>query len=192
MRNAHRTAATWLFVRFCPESNRAVLLGDLLEEFGTGRSSGWLWRQVLAAVMMTVATEIRQHGHRVIGGVAFGIGVLLALQYVATFVVLGASHVMPTEVLRISVLMGVRSFAAAAATGWILGRLDRQRAHLTVIVLVCCYCVVTIPWVYVVSTTVDEQWSLAVLTVQASAIISTVGGLLISGMWPRYEPLHSS
>ena len=190
MRNAHRIAATWLFVRFWPESNRAVLLGDLLEEFGTGRSSGWLWRQVLTAVMMTVASEIRQHGHRVIGGVAVGIGVLLVLQYVATFVVFGVYHVMPSEVLTISVLIGVRSFVAAAATGWILGRLDRQRAHLTLIVLVGCYCVVTIPWVYVVSTTVDEQ--LAVLTVQASAILSTVVGLLMSGMWPRPEPLHTS
>jgi hypothetical protein len=42
--------ATWLLELFGPQHNAEVLAGDLLEEFGHGRSRGWYWRQVLEAI----------------------------------------------------------------------------------------------------------------------------------------------
>jgi hypothetical protein len=194
MRHAHRIAATWLFVRFWPEPNRAVLLGDLVEEFGTGRSSVWLWRQVLAAVAMSCTNEMREHGQHVTGAVAIGIGLLLLFQYAATSIVFGTSHLMPADaatLLNVSVLMGMRSFVAAAATGWIVANLDRRRGPVTVVTLVGCYLVVTIPWVSFFSTTLGDQ-SLTHLTVQGSAIMTTGIGLLVGGMWSRPEPLRTS
>ena len=42
--------AAWLLEHFGPEFNHEALAGDLCEDFKQGRSSGWYWRQVLAAV----------------------------------------------------------------------------------------------------------------------------------------------
>ena len=42
--------AAWILQHFGPQTNNDVLAGDLSEGFQQGRSSGWYWRQVLAAV----------------------------------------------------------------------------------------------------------------------------------------------
>jgi hypothetical protein len=42
--------AAWILQHFGPELNQEALAGDLNEAMAQGRSSGWYWRQVLAAV----------------------------------------------------------------------------------------------------------------------------------------------
>ena len=42
--------AAWILQHFGPELNQEALAGDLNEGFQQGRSKGWFWRQVLAAV----------------------------------------------------------------------------------------------------------------------------------------------
>ena len=42
--------AAWILQEFGPELNQEALSGDLNEAFQQGRSKGWYWRQVLAAV----------------------------------------------------------------------------------------------------------------------------------------------
>ena len=39
--------------------NNEALAGDLLEQFGQGRSAGWYWRQVIAAIVVGVYKEQR-------------------------------------------------------------------------------------------------------------------------------------
>jgi hypothetical protein len=42
--------AAWILQEFGPELNQEALAGDLNEAFQQGRSKGWYWRQILAAV----------------------------------------------------------------------------------------------------------------------------------------------
>jgi hypothetical protein len=43
------SAATWILERLTPTDRDESLAGDLLEDFRSGRSGGWYWRQTLAA-----------------------------------------------------------------------------------------------------------------------------------------------
>ena len=51
--------ATWLLERFLPES--APLMGDLIEAFKQGRSSGWYWRQVIVAILIARPQVMRKY-----------------------------------------------------------------------------------------------------------------------------------
>jgi hypothetical protein len=42
--------AAWILQEFGPELNQEALAGDLNETFQQGRSKGWYWRQVVAAI----------------------------------------------------------------------------------------------------------------------------------------------
>jgi hypothetical protein len=53
--------ATWLFEHLTGREYREALAGDLLEEYNRGRSNTWYWRQVIVAVAVEFATEIRSH-----------------------------------------------------------------------------------------------------------------------------------
>lgn len=53
--------ATWLLEHARFSTTDGVIAGELLEEFHTGRSAGWYWRQVLAAIVVGWAREARQH-----------------------------------------------------------------------------------------------------------------------------------
>ena len=52
-------AALWLLQRLCPKRNREAITGDLLERFSEGRSRGWFWRQVLAAILVGASGQLR-------------------------------------------------------------------------------------------------------------------------------------
>ncbi len=53
--------ATWVLEHLTPGDRNNALSGDLLEEFRSGRSTSWYWRQVLSAVAINSAREIRSH-----------------------------------------------------------------------------------------------------------------------------------
>ena len=42
--------ATWIFQHLRPAGCDEALAGDLLEEFRSGRSRGWYWLQIIAAL----------------------------------------------------------------------------------------------------------------------------------------------
>jgi hypothetical protein len=51
--------ATWLVEHMVSGVNNEALAGDLLEQFGQGRSAGWYWRQVIAAIFVGIYKEQR-------------------------------------------------------------------------------------------------------------------------------------
>jgi hypothetical protein len=51
--------ATWLLEHARFSTADGVIAGDLLEEFNRGRSAAWYWRQVLMAIVVGCASEVR-------------------------------------------------------------------------------------------------------------------------------------
>jgi hypothetical protein len=70
-------AAAWLLKVFKVTENNPPLIGDLTEEFLSGHSRVWLWRQVLAAIVFSIGQEI--YAHKLIGAILTGeVAVLLS------------------------------------------------------------------------------------------------------------------
>jgi hypothetical protein len=53
--------ASWMLRHLVPGDRTEAIEGDLLEEFQRRRSAAWYRRQVLGAIVASVAGEIRQH-----------------------------------------------------------------------------------------------------------------------------------
>lgn len=53
--------ATWMLHHLLAGENREVLAGDLIEEFRSGRSDTWYWRQVLTAIATSGFQNVISH-----------------------------------------------------------------------------------------------------------------------------------
>jgi hypothetical protein len=51
--------AAWLLERFVSGYRSEALSGDLLEEYQTGRTPGWYWREVIAALLVSARCGVR-------------------------------------------------------------------------------------------------------------------------------------
>jgi len=51
--------ARWILEHLTTDEQKDALSGDLLEEFRSGRSSGWYWRQVATAVIVSMTRMLR-------------------------------------------------------------------------------------------------------------------------------------
>ena len=60
MRNRHSSPVGYWNIG-CPASHDQALAGDLLEEFRSGRTALWFWRQVLSAVFLRCWRELLIH-----------------------------------------------------------------------------------------------------------------------------------
>jgi hypothetical protein len=96
--------ATGLLMRLGPHDESFI--GDLVEEYASGRSRLWFWRQVMTAVLLTSARQVGAHPVRALVAVATGWATLLLVFFV----------------------LGDRT--AEALSGW-LWNWDRQTAYAT-------------------------------------------------------------
>jgi hypothetical protein len=51
----------YLVTRLAFGENRDALVGDLLEQYGRGRSRIWFWRQTVAAILLSFVAEVSSH-----------------------------------------------------------------------------------------------------------------------------------
>lgn len=111
------TIASWLLKRFVPVYRSESLLGDLLEEYQSGRTSGWYWRETLAALIVTAKCWVRTGCSRrrlrvfptLVAVSAFVVSIAaLSLQY---------RHLCPPTptVLTGSIILGICAAVAEAA-----------------------------------------------------------------------------
>jgi hypothetical protein len=72
--------ATGLLLRLGPQDDSFV--GDLVEEYGDGRSRLWYWRQVLSAILLASVRQIGAHPVRAFAAIATGWGTSLLLFFI--------------------------------------------------------------------------------------------------------------
>lgn len=51
------TLPTWLLNRFVSGNRKEALLGDLIEEYQTGRTAGWYWRETLMVLVVSLRRQ---------------------------------------------------------------------------------------------------------------------------------------
>ena len=123
-----------LLKRFGVPQGNESLMGDIEEEYASGKSLVWLWRETTSAIVITIARDIRKHGLLASRAIVTGWcllrgGNLVASHFLAAPGVWyrGADwHV----VLR--VLFGLMAWPVFV--GWAVGRMHRDQQASMVIV----------------------------------------------------------
>ena len=74
--------ATWLLKHFV---DNEALAGDLVEEYRSGRSALWYWKQVLSGIVVTTASQLRTHKVLAVRAILLG----WAVSYVTAHLIFG-------------------------------------------------------------------------------------------------------
>jgi hypothetical protein len=117
--------AEWLLERCGVPQGNESLMGDLVEERGSGRSAVWFWREAVVAIADSVARDLRDHKLLAVRAVATGWAVNLAwaqVMGVASRHELWRRHMGLYEALFFFTLL-----VWPAITGWVVARTHRAQ-----------------------------------------------------------------
>lgn len=138
-------AAVWLLHAFKVTDNNPALIGDLAEECSGVRSSAWLWKQVLAAIVFALGKEIYRHKLLTMRAVIVGEAAVLvasaAIYDAAWWTITALAWHWPWPLRWMTMFTGFfghavlrGSLAGLILGGWVVGRFHRDQQ--TVFVLV--------------------------------------------------------
>jgi hypothetical protein len=144
MRSPHPPiVATWLLEHLRSDGANESLIGDLTEEYGRGRSSGWYWKQTLAAIVVSSRDEVRAHVLIAMKAMFTGWAAQFIFQFVAVGL-LSRLHLWLPLYHKLPVFLGYGIAASLTwlalwtpvwiASGWFVGA--HYRSHLASTVLV--------------------------------------------------------
>ena len=124
---------TKLLELLVPQRTSEALLGDLIEQYESGRSRRWYWRQVILALVISAGREARTRKLQAIRAVIVGYLTGASLCYFTTS--LAARFVGGYTAYLVFLPL---AFVSAAASGWIV-----RRSHPRAMVLIFSgFCVV--------------------------------------------------
>jgi hypothetical protein len=184
--------ATWLLTHLCNGSRDDSLIGDLHEQFATGRSSGWYWRQSLVALAQSTRRAMRLHTLSFVGAIAASWTVLFA--WFALNMTMTAYH---ASVLRFvhgtfavanghQAWMVIYWLAAGsrvilfAIAGWLAVRIHRAHPYaVAVALLASAWMVRWVPWRTYRAFDTD--------TLALIHDVTAIGGLLLGAAWAIHK-----
>jgi len=133
--------ATWLLVRLASGEKRESLIGDLAEQYRNGRSASWYWRQTLGSIATGAWGEVRDHKLLAVRAVLIGLASMWVFSAAARFalqvlwtlatggVYIGGRWIrLDYGWIRNRIYIAfLLTLFGSAASGWIVGRLHRDR-----------------------------------------------------------------
>ena len=137
-------AATWLLERLGSGSRFEPLIGDLIEQFASGRGRSWFWHQALGALANHILQVLRAHALSFIAAVLAGCALNWLWQFGCSFafqsvyVDLAAVKQHPWAFGAFARLAGMQAnmaaeYALCFASAWLVTRL--HRAHQRTVLL---------------------------------------------------------
>jgi len=112
--------ATKLLESLVPLRTSEALLGDLIEQYQSGRSRSWYWRQVILALVISAGREARTRKLQAIRALIVGYLCGASLCYFSTSA--AGKFLGPYTVVGAYLLFLPLAFISAAISGWILSR----------------------------------------------------------------------
>lgn len=131
--------ATALLRRFVPAEE--ALIGDLQEEYGSGRSSRWYWWQVGAALASAVRHDLRHHTVDAGGAIVVALTVYVALSISGAAIANDISRALtphvPRWTLDYQMYQTAMSILWVSVAAWTIGvvTMTLTRSHGTVAIL---------------------------------------------------------
>lgn len=151
-REWHLNAVLWLLDRAGVEDHDCgPVVGDLLEEYDSGKSSGWLWQQTLALSASVAFKDLRANRLLAARAVLTALVVIVSGMYVRALV---TPHLLwAGERTGFWFISGCTLMLA----GWLVGVTHRHHRLATLTALVC-YAILAKTWVY--ASHFRHYWSL--------------------------------
>lgn len=188
--------AIWLLERCNVVRRNDFLIGDLIEEYGHGRTRAWFWTQTVSAITMAFASELRRHPMLVARAMASGWAAL----YVGRFLIDGLMlrRAWPDIIFPVAFdPLGHSGFTwlavwipVTAASGWIVSRLHRQHRNLVLLfsLSVLLWDLHELPWIcsLVVDSFGNSRFVPYLLSDLASLMIPPAA-ILLGGLWSRAQ-----
>jgi hypothetical protein len=178
--------ATWWLEHLRFGVRNDFLIGDLVEEYGRGRSRAWYWKQVVAAFVLNFGREVRTHPLLAARAAAS----VWSVWYLYGFVFSSSLHKLtiplPPAIGFMWLLFGCGAWAGA---GWIVARIHGE--HKTTMVLVFAISVLfwKLPWFYhvLIDTLRNVRYGPYLLNDFLDLVLTSVSILLggFSNSFPR-------
>jgi hypothetical protein len=137
--------ATWWLEHFRFGVRNDFLIGDLVEEYGRGRSRAWYWKQVAAVFVLNFCRDLRTHPLLAARTAAS----VWSVWYLYGFVFSSSLHKLtiplPPAIGFMWLLFGCGAWAGA---GWIVARIHRENKTTMVLVFAISVLFWKLPWFY--------------------------------------------
>ena len=180
---------TWLLERLRPDTE--ALAGDIQEEYETGRSRTWYWKQTIGAVVIGIYEDIRLHKLLAARAVATGWAVLfmfslilwsLSLDLVGGLLPLRWHVYLWVHPPTVQLLLGVLGCFAYASSGWIVAKLHRQHRTAMLLVYVLSLAVWRFPGFGTMIVSHHRPTYLYVLLISSLVLAVNVASILLGGL----------
>ena len=173
--------ATWWLEHLCFGSRNDFLVGDLIEEYGRGRSRVWYWKQVLAALLVNFYRELCSHPLLALRAAA----TVWSVWYLYGFVFGSSLHQLLIPLPPATGFMWlVAGCIGWAGIGWIVARLHRKHKATMLLVFAISVAMCRLPWFY--TLLIDALGNVRYrpyLLNEFLELILTFIGILLGGLW---------